>query len=429
MSETRDLILLLGHTVCLAQWAAFAMIQYSYLGKGKVRLPFLWAVGMMIGTTWYSLFGGLMFFSVRSIIVNIVYLLVQSMLFGGSWRQKLMSCLVCGVMCLLSENMLFCILSLCRGVPFNDSWKSPFSIVCLVVGNLLVGMLVSYYLRVWKKRQALEPLQVMVAAFFPCVVVLINMILMVSDHTETSGWMDILLTSGLTVAMLVHLLVVDMLNEQVIQRRNSQFQAALEQEQAEALMDSYTAQRRLTHEFTNHLDALDLLLYQGDLEGAKAYIDTVSKTARTSTIILNSHNLLLDALLSKKYEEAARQGVVVYFDLSDLREMPLSKTDMVTIVSNLLNNAIEAAAQSDRPEVHVRIHKTENELLFSVRNRVREDIELVDGQLPCSTKREPGHGIGLLNVTDILKRCHGEYTLSCRDRWFRVTCAVPICKS
>ena len=49
----------------------------------------------------------------------------------------------------------------------------------------------------------------------------------------------------------------------------------------------------------------------------------------------------------------------------------------------------------------------------------------VDGELPRSTKAEPGHGMGLVNVREVLDRCRCEYTLSCRDRWFRFTCAVP----
>lgn len=99
--------------------------------------------------------------------------------------------------------------------------------------------------------------------------------------------------------------------------------------------------------------------------------------------------------------------------------------DLVIVVSNLLNNAIEAAAQAAPPEVHVRMKKTEGELVISVRNRVRQNVEIPEGQLPRSTKREPGHGMGLANVCAVLEAHNAEYTLSCRDNWFRFTCAFP----
>ena len=99
--------------------------------------------------------------------------------------------------------------------------------------------------------------------------------------------------------------------------------------------------------------------------------------------------------------------------------------DKLNVISNLLDNAIRAAAQAKPPEVYLRARRNEEEYLISVRNRVQKDLELVDGELPRSTKAEPGHGMGLVNVREVLDRCRCEYTLSCRDRWFRFTCAVP----
>ena len=51
-----------------------------------------------------------------------------------------------------------------------------------------------------------------------------------------------------------------MFNDQVMQRRSLHFQAELEQQRASALLDSYTAQRRLTHEFTLSLIHIWLVL-------------------------------------------------------------------------------------------------------------------------------------------------------------------------
>lgn len=168
------------------------------------------------------------------------------------------------------------------------------------------------------------------------------------------------------------------------------------------------------------------MLEQGDVAGAQDYIAGVDKAVAASTTIMDTHNPLLDSILTRKYEEATRQGVSVYFDLCDLRNFPLSGVDMVTVLANLLDNAICAAAQAYPPEVYVRVRKTGEEYLLSVRNRVQRDVELPpDGQLPRTTRKEPGHGMGLSNVRDVLLRHGAEYTLSCRDNWFRFTCAVP----
>ena len=66
--------------------------------------------------------------------------------------------------------------------------------------------------------------------------------------------------------------------------------------------------------------------------------------------------------------------------------------------------AFRAAAQAKPPEVYLRARRNEEEYLISVRNRVQKDLELVDGELPRSTKAEPGHGMGLVNVREVLDR-------------------------
>lgn len=417
--------MMLGHLVCLVQGNAFILVEWAYLGRGKLRWPVLWAELLCMGQLGLSLATGMSFFNVQSVLLNVLYLFVTAQLFGGTFADKLTACLINGTMCLLVENTVNYTYSWFTGVRTGEAWQHPGCLIALCAANLIVGAAVAHSLYSWNQKCALQPLQALVMSFFPGVAVVLNIVLMVTGTQQPATLMTMLLTFGMSVAVLVHIAIVQMFNDQVVQGQASHFQAALEQQRAEALMESYTAQRRLTHEFTNHIAALDALLRQGDLTGAQEYLSSVSKVVAAGTTILDTHNPLLDSLLSRKYEEAAQQGVELYFDLCDLKDLPFCGTDLVIVISNLLDNAIRAAAQAKPPEVYLRARRNEEEYLISVRNRVQKDLELVDGELPRSTKAEPGHGMGLVNVREVLDRCRCEYTLSCRDRWFRFTCAVP----
>ena len=417
--------MMLGHLVCLVQGNAFILVEWAYLGRGKLRWPVLWAELLCMGQLGLSLAAEMSFFNVQSVLLNVLYLFVTAQLFGGTFADKLTACLINGTMCLLVENTVNYTYSWFTGVRTGEAWQHPGCLIALCAANLIVGAAVAHSLYSWNQKCALQPLQALVMSFFPGVAVVLNIVLMVTGTQQPATRMTMLLTFGMSVAVLVHIAIVQMFNDQVVQGQASHFQAALEQQRAEALIESYTAQRRLTHEFTNHIAALDALLRQGDLTGAQEYLSSVSKVVAAGTTILDTHNPLLDSLLSRKYEEAAQQGVELYFDLCDLKDLPFCGTDLVIVISNLLDNAIRAAAQAKPPEVYLRARKNEEEYLISVRNRVQKDLELVDGELPRSTKAEPGHGMGLVNVREVLDRCRCEYTLSCRDRWFRFTCAVP----
>lgn len=417
--------MMLGHLVCLVQGNAFILVEWAYLGRGKLRWPVLWAELLCMGQLGLSLATGMSFFNVQSVLLNVLYLFVTAQLFGGNFADKLTACLINGTMCLLVENTVNYTYSWFTGVRTGEAWQHTGCLIALCAANLIVGAAVAHSLYSWNQKCALQPLQALVMSFFPGVAVVLNIVLMVTGTQQPATRMTMLLTFGMSVAVLVHIAIVQMFNDQVVQGQASHFQAALEQQRAEALMESYTAQRRLTYEFTNHIAALDALLRQGDLTGAQEYLSSVSKVVAAGTTILDTHNPLLDSLLSRKYEEATQQGVELYFDLCDLKDLPFCGTDLVIVISNLLDNAIRAAAQAKPPEVYLRARRNEEEYLVSVRNRVQKDLELVDGELPRSTKAEPGHGMGLVNVREVLDRCRCEYTLSCRDRWFRFTCAVP----
>lgn len=388
---TKEMLwLLMGHLVCIGQWAAFIMVDHAFLGRGRrFRFPCLWAALLAAVFLAASIRHDIGFFNIGSVILNVIYLLVTVLFFGGSWNQKLSACLVNGIMCLLTENTVSYTFAWCKHIPVREVWRYRSCLFLLVAAVVGAGLLAAYIIRRWRREQALTPLQMLVMSFFPGIVVVLNIVLMVSGGSEVPSMMNMMLTFGLTIAVLIHLGIVQMVNDQMLQQQTLMVEAVRQKKSAEALLESYKTQRRLTHEFTNHTDALALLLQQGDYEGAKAYLSTLTKTIAANTTIMNTHNPLLDALL---------------------------------------NNAIEAAAQADPPEVYVRMRKSEDEVVLSVRNRVKKDLNHVDGQLPRISQKGAGHGFGLWNVRDVLKKYGGEYTISCRECWFRFTCTIPLRK-
>lgn len=108
---------LLMHLVCIVQWGVFALIHWEMLGKGKWKHPFactaLALCGMLVISLWID-FG---FFNAASIAFNVLYLLVTSAFFGGTIRQKLMSCMANGVVCLLTENTVIYLYTYLEAVP------------------------------------------------------------------------------------------------------------------------------------------------------------------------------------------------------------------------------------------------------------------------------------------------------------------------
>lgn len=230
-----------GHWVCLTQWLGFIMVEYAYLGKGRVKHPLVCSCVITMFTMSLSVVCNFGFFTPQAVALTILFLFITVMLFGGTPGQKFTACLINGTMCLLVENSMRYVISWILKCELQQVIQRPDCLIIIAVANMVVGAAVAFLVSKWRRRNALEPLQALTMSFFPGVVVVLNILLMLTDNNKRATMATMGMTVGLTVAVMVHLCIVAMFNDQVMQRRSLHFQAELEQQRASALLDSYTA--------------------------------------------------------------------------------------------------------------------------------------------------------------------------------------------
>lgn len=118
---------------------------------------------------------------------------------------------------------------------------------------------------------------------------------------------------------------------------------ARELEATRALTDALRAQ---AHEHSNRLHALQGLLHLGRLDEAEGYLEELSAVR---TWVPGLDDPYLAGLLAAKSAAASEAGVQLGVDEATLVQGTLSRPlDTVTVVGNLLDNAIRAAALGDR---------------------------------------------------------------------------------
>ena len=93
-------------------------------------------------------------------------------------------------------------------------------------------------------------------------------------------------------------------------------------------------------------------------------------------------------------------------------ECTLDKTDEMDIailMSNLLDNAIEAAVLCDNPFVNMKITRKETYLHIMISNSCKSEPDKEAGKLLTTKKDKTLHGYGISNVKDIVERYNGFY--------------------
>ena len=111
----------------------------------------------------------------------------------------------------------------------------------------------------------------------------------------------------------------------------------------------------------------------------------------------------------------------------DLSEITIGEEEIVTLLGNLLDNAIEACERLAQGKViQFKMVVEADSLVLSVRNPVKEAVRIRDNRIVTGKRDKERHGIGLLNVDSVIRRNHGTSVLKCEDGWFTFAAMIPV---
>ena len=161
--------------------------------------------------------------------------------------------------------------------------------------------------------------------------------------------------------------------------------------------------RRIRHDMKNHLNAISLLYSEGRQKELLDYLHTVSDQTGQTEQVVSTGNPAFDAVLNIKLNEMKENGIDCSPALSVPQNMVLPFSDTVTILGNLLDNAIHATLkqmkQMDRPVITLSVTWQQGNLFLHLSN-------------PCNAKTVPEYGIGLRNVEETVKKYSGTMQAS-----------------
>ena len=178
----------------------------------------------------------------------------------------------------------------------------------------------------------------------------------------------------------------------------------------EKLNNTLRAQR---HDFLNHLQVVYSLMEMEEYGEANSYIEKVYGRITAVSRVLKTASAPINALLQVKLAACEKAGVQVTLNItSTWKELPVSGWEMCKVLSNLIDNAIDAMADLPDGKKHLTITLTENlkEYVFSVAN-TGTSIPPDDQQRifePGVTTKSDGHGMGLFIVRETLRHYGGD---------------------
>lgn len=182
------------------------------------------------------------------------------------------------------------------------------------------------------------------------------------------------------------------------------------------------ALRARSHESANRLHTMAMLVELGRPEEALEFAASTARTSQalTDQVVDRVSDATLAALVLGKTAQAAERGVALDVGELDVPPGVVSGADLVTIVGNLLDNAVDAAATGPEPravrldgevdgaDLVLRVSDTGRGVPASLRERL---FERGVSSKPAGPERVHGRGIGLSLVETTVRRCGGQVVL------------------
>ncbi len=210
-------------------------------------------------------------------------------------------------------------------------------------------------------------------------------------------------------------------NDTLLLRQHMEMQA----ESIEALERSYRIQRKSTHEFEHHLQILGDLLNQGATDAAREYLQRLRKDRSIQSLSVSSRHPVIDVILNQKHQTAQENGIRMQLQVNDLSALTIPANDLAVILTNLLDNAIEACRGLEGYREILCSILLEECLYISIRN-TSNPVTIADGSIPTSKADSLSHGFGLRSVSYLLDQLNAEYTFRYEEGFFHFAAEIDI---
>ncbi len=157
---------------------------------------------------------------------------------------------------------------------------------------------------------------------------------------------------------------------------------------------------KIRHDMKNHLQTLSILYAGNRTEELQEYLRQTYELLGHSEQVISTGNPSFDAVLNIKLAEMEKTDISCSPALSIPRGLDLPFSDTVTILGNLLDNAVNSCAAGS--SVTLSVTWQQGTLFLHMEN-------------PCTDEKRPPYGIGMKNVEETVKKYSGALSTEVKD--------------
>ncbi|MFG6368482.1 MAG: GHKL domain-containing protein [Lachnospiraceae bacterium] len=179
------------------------------------------------------------------------------------------------------------------------------------------------------------------------------------------------------------------------------------------LESNYAKSRKVIHDIRNHLQMIE----QSQKFTESRYVEDVYQMLNALGMMYYTDNRMLNIILNDKLKRLKPEQVTCHLQGVGLDF--LSEMDTTTIFANLLDNALEAARETEHFQLQIQGEQIQDFCVIKLSNTT-------NGKYVPGQSHKTGHeGIGLENVRNAVEKYHGALQTGQKGQTFFVTLLFP----
>ena len=215
----------------------------------------------------------------------------------------------------------------------------------------------------------------------------------------------------------IFLMMANSLNQNAKLQQENHF-LSLQRERYENLKTAIEDARQARHDIRHHFNQISALAEEGDIAAIREYLSRAAERIPSLEMSF-CENRAADSVIGYYCALARREGVPFQMQIDLPETLPVDEIEMCLVLSNLLENALEASLRTDpaRRRIGVRAYMHSSRLvLIQVENAFDGKIHEKNGVFQSSKRK--GSGLGVQSVRRIAEKSGGASTFTHQDGVF-----------
>lgn len=233
----------------------------------------------------------------------------------------------------------------------------------------------------------------------------------------------VLLLASNVVAFVIYDRLIQAMN-QVKNYELMETKRHLEEIHYKSVNDMNEQVKTILHSMNGVMQTLDVLMQNQETEQIKRVISGLHEQLSEAGQKIYCGNPLIDAILSEKSRIAYEQNIAYHvFVEPGFTMMEMKPIDLISLISNLIDNAIEAAAKCKNGYVDIKMFQANDGsiVIMKFKNNYTENPVEYGGRFQTGKENPSMHGIGLKQVCQLVEQYEGYINILYEDNIFEVT--------